>query len=58
MPIRKFLILFQVYLRYLFGKDVVAGDIATVGWAKFSNFKYLKEYTVKLMSDDEEPRFT
>ena len=57
VPIRKFLILFQIYLRFLFGKDPVPGDIVSTGCGRFENFKYLKEYTIKLMSDCEEPRY-
>lgn len=29
VPIRKFLIIFQIYLRLLFGREVVQGDIKT-----------------------------
>lgn len=57
VPIRKFLILFQIYLRYLFGKEVVLGDIKSYGCQKFKNLKYLKDQAEKMNSEDEPARF-
>ena len=57
VPVRKFLILFQIYLRYLFGKTPVKGSIASAGCRPFKNFQYLQEYTETLMAESESPRF-
>lgn len=57
VPIRKFLILFQIYLRCLFGKEVKQGDIKSYGCQHFKNLKHLKEQADKLVSEDEPPRF-
>ena len=57
VPIRKFLILFQIYLRCLFGKEPMQGDIKSYGCQRFKNLKYLKEQADKLVSEDEPPRF-
>jgi len=57
VPIRKFLILYQIYLRFLFGKEPKYGDIKSFGCQKFKNLKYLKDQADKLVSDEEPPRF-
>jgi len=43
VPIRKFLIIFQIYLRFLFGNEAIPGDIKSFGREKFKNLKYTKE---------------
>jgi|LakMenEpi03Aug12_release.lakeMendotaPanAssembly.Ray.scaffolds.fasta_scaffold3867758_1 hypothetical protein len=43
VPFKKFIILFLIYLRYLFGKEAVPGDIKSFGCEKFQNLKYTKE---------------
>lgn len=48
IPIRKFLIIFQIYLRFLFGREVVPGDIKSFGREKFENLKYTKDLAQKL----------
>jgi hypothetical protein len=53
VPIRKFLILYQIYLRYLFGKVATEGDIESAGCGEFKDLKYLKAYIEKLMPDSE-----
>jgi len=57
VPIRKFLIIFQIYLRFLFGKTPVQGDIKSFGCQPFKNLKYLKDQVEKLTSEEEPPRF-
>jgi hypothetical protein len=57
VPIRKFLILYQIYLRYLFGKVATEGDIESEGCGEFKDLKYLKAYVEKLMPDSEQARF-
>lgn len=43
VPVRKFLVLFQVYLRFCFGREPVEADIKSHFSQKVSNLKYTKE---------------
>lgn len=53
VPVRKFLILFQIYLRFLFGREAKEGDIKTFGRQKFHNFKYTRDLAQKLITESE-----
>jgi len=51
VPVRKFLILFQIYLRFLFGREVVEGDIKTFARQKFYNLKYTEELANRMFEE-------
>lgn len=59
VPIRKFLIIFQIYLRFVFGREVVQSDIKSFGREKSKNLKYTKDLAQKLVheSENETPRY-
>lgn len=57
MPIRKFLIIFYIYLRYLFGRNPQQGDVKSAGCGEFKDLKYLKVYAESLITDEEPARF-
>lgn len=59
VPIKKFIIIFQVYLLFLFGRDPVPGDIKSYGTEKFVNLKYSKDLAAKHLHETENapPRF-
>ena len=67
VPIRKFLIIFFIYIRLLFGKNVIEPVNVTKpnrpkpreseAVKKFKNLLYLKEYQDVFLSSDVTPRF-
>ena len=67
VPIRKFLIIFFIYIRLLFGKNVIAPVNETKpnklkreeseSVKKFKHLLYLKEYQDVFLSSDVTPRF-
>ena len=67
VPIRKFLIIFFIYIRLLFGKNVIAPVNETKpnkltreeseSIKKFKHLLYLKEYQDVFLSSDVTPRF-
>ena len=58
VPIKKFIIIFQVYLLFLFGKDPTPGDLKSYGAEKFTNLKYSKDLAAKHLqeTENEKPR--
>ena len=59
VPIRKFLIIFQIYLRFLFGKTPQPGDIKSFGSEKVRNLKYVKDIQLRFIKEQEskQPRY-